>query len=201
MRRICQILVGLSALWSVAAWAVDAPQYNESDQWVIKYERQSTTSRSDAWLPGTYCIVYREGKFLWYKAVCDTGKPIAIGLVNDMPIFYGSYAFGQDGKDEVPYLKFPLNVGDKRPYSYFNPKTGPRGLNLDGSIVVEKIERVEVKAGAFDTYKHVLKEGRGLSERSYVYHYAPACKCVTKLTTEFASGTTNSIELLSYNLK
>jgi hypothetical protein len=201
MKRICQLLIGLCVLsfWNVAAFAVDAPQYNEGEKWVIQYTRSSPTSRSDMWPSGIYCIAYRGGNFQWYTADCDTGKPIATGLVNDLPIFGGSYAFGQDGKDVVPYLKFPLEVGKvPRQYSYFNPKSGPRGVNLDGSIKVEKIERIEVKAGSFDAYKHLLEEGRKQAARSYVYYYAPVCKCVAKLTTEFASGSSHSVELLSY---
>ncbi|HBA39704.1 MAG TPA: hypothetical protein DCZ05_08160 [Deltaproteobacteria bacterium] len=200
MKKICQILVGLVVLWGGAvAGAVDAPQYNEGDQWVIQYKRSSSISRSDAWLPGIYCIVYRNGEFLWYTEACGASESIFTGLTNDVPIFYGRYLAG---KDEMPYLAFPLETGSKREYRYFNPRSGGRGgENISGVIAVEKTEQAVVKAGTLNAYKHVLEEGTGRSWRSYTYYYAPACKCVAKLATEFAIGTTHAVELLNYSVK
>ena len=200
MKKICQILAGVVVLLgSAVAGTVDAPQYKEGDQWVIQYKRSSLISRSDAWLPGIYCIVYHKGELLWYTEVCDTSsKPIATGLTNDIPIFYGHYFLG---KDELQYLAFPLEAGNKRKYGYFNPRSGRGGENLLGEITVEKIEQVEVKAGVLSAYKHILEEGTGRSLRSYTYYYALACKCVVKLATEFAIGTTHTVELLNYSVK
>lgn len=187
------ILLSVAVLFTAStAAAVDEPKYQEGEKWRVRYERKSTTFRSDALPSGIYEIVYRNGKFLWHKDKVGNGESWEGLREEDAPVFYGKY-------NEVPFLTFPLNVGDKRTYRYFNRLVGRTGMNLDGAVTIEKMERFKTEAGEFEAYKHVMTEtgGRGVN-RMYIYYYAPDCKCIPNFSAEFGSGTGYSGQLLSY---
>lgn len=75
-----------------SAQQAEAPTYKDGDKWRVRFEVSSPGSRSDTLRTGTYDVVYRGGKFLWFQAGKTDGEPVTEGLrEEDAAAFLGKY--------------------------------------------------------------------------------------------------------------
>lgn len=186
------------------AQQVEAPSYNEGDKWRVSWEFNTRSSRSDMLPEGVYNVFYKSGKFLWCPSKQDApiGKPCSDpweGLREEEAVmFFGKYERG------VPFLAFPLNIGDTRTYKYDRMMGGgrrQRKVELEGKVSVTAVEKVKIGASELAAYKHAMKEEGENVSRVYDYYYSPDCKCIARLSAVFGSGSSYSLEVLSYETK
>jgi len=138
---------------------VDAPAYREGDNWTVNWEFNTRGSRSDMLPRGVYDVFYRSGKFLWCPSKADMpfGTPCSDpwdGLrEEDAVAFFGTY-------QKVPFLAFPMNVGDTRRYEY-SRTVERRATQLEGRVTVTGMQLLKIGAIEVATYKHEMNEEGG----------------------------------------
>ena len=200
------VIASLILLWPPRTHAqqAEAPAYRGGDKWTVNWESNVTGSRSDMLPNGVYAVFYRDGKFLWCPSKANTpvGAPCSDpweGLREEEAVmFFGEYKRG------VPFIAFPMKVGDERIYKY--GRTVWRGrreekIDLTGKISVSAVEKIKIGTSERDAYKHDMSEEGGNVSRVYKYYYSPDCKCIARLSAVFGSGSSYALQVLSYETK
>lgn len=182
------------AVVSLAQEIVNAPEYQEGDAWSIKYERNTATSRSNVLPSGTYKVIFKDGEFHWYD---DKGEEAAVGVLQEVPIFHGNYAMEPFYKAEsptehfnFPFYEFPLKVGKRTPFDYFNRRVGRRGTQMKVTPTVKTATPIKIAEKEFMGYEHELVQFGGNLTRTFVYTYVQKCKCSPIYTSD---GTTAKV--------
>jgi len=141
--------------------------------------------------PGTYTIVYQNGKLLIEGS--DTAKA---GL--------DIFGLAVPGLTSQPWYRFPIEVGNTWD---LQQKLGGSGKSFVrySDFAVEKADKITVSSGSFDVVKLTRTTrqtiGSNTSRSETVYYYSPATKSAIKANYSGTNGEVGEINLIEYGNK
>lgn len=199
MRKINSIVAALLLLgpgYLFAQEQAEAPVYKNGDFWDYNVGGKMIVSTS-SFLPGTYEVVFNDGKLQIFKLEPSGKSPVDGSSVITMAMLQAMLGRGKYLGGE--YLEFPLSAGKKWNIEYsIRPSGAKKDVSYKGETNVSGPQSVATPAGNLRAFKLIRAVRSSIgSDTTATYYYSPEAKSIVKFLLDSPDGA-RDIELAKF---